>query len=195
MKAADPHRDVGHAQSDVGCAEAFIGIARPLAAEVHEPVERHADLFQVGPEQLVAEPGVEVVAARGHGRVRGEDDAGAGHQAGLLERELPGPPQLQHPLQRDQEAMALVHVEDRGLDAQGAKRPHAADAEHDLLSQPAFGLGHVQAVADRAQLGRVGLDVGVEQEERHPAHLHAPDGDPDPVGADRRIHFHRRPVR
>ena len=126
--------------------------------------------------------------------MRGEDDAGPGHQTGLFERELARPAQLQHPLQRDQEAVAFVHVKHGRLDAEGSERAHAADAEHDLLAEAAVRLGHIEAVADRTQLGRVGFDVGVEQEERDPAHLHAPDRDPHLLGSDRGVHFDRRAV-
>ena len=45
--------------------------------------------------------------------------------------------------------MALVGVEHLGLEAERAQRPHAADAEHDLLAQAVVLVAAVQAVGDR----------------------------------------------
>ena len=116
-----------------------------------------------------------------------EDEAGARHQAGLLERDLPAPAELTHALDGDQESMALVHVEDVGLHAQGSQRAHAADAQHDLLWQPAFGLRNVEPVGDGPQLRRVRGEVGVEKEERDAADLRAPHRDVHGRAADRRF--------
>lgn len=76
--------------------------------------------------------------------------------------------------------MALVGVEHLGLGvagdpAVGPDGPHAADAEQQLLHQAVVAAPAVQAVGhvpgDRVVLG----DVGVEQEQRHPADLGHPD--------------------
>ncbi len=178
VEPAHAHGVVGHAQAHVGRAERFAGIAGLPASEVHEALEAEADLPQVGTEQLVDQPWLEVVAAGRDRGVGGEDETGPGDQAGLFEGHLTALAQLSHALDGEQEAVALVHVEDGGLDAHGPQRPHAADPEHDLLAQPPGGLGDVEAVGDRPQLGRVGLQVGVQQEEGDPTHLGAPDPDP-----------------
>ncbi len=76
--------------------------------------------------------------------------------------------------------MALVGVEHLGRGVAGepaarAHRPHAADAEQHLLEQPVLAAAAVEPVGDLA-LGRlVVLDVGVEQQQRHPADLGHPD--------------------
>ena len=70
--------------------------------------------------------------------------------------------------------MALVGVEDLGVDAEGVEGADAADAEQDLLAQPVLGLAAVEPVGDVAQVGRVLVDVGVEEVERHPADLGLP---------------------
>ena len=67
-----------------------------------------------------------------------------------------------------------------GRDAHGAEHPHAADAEDPLLPQAELGAAGVELVHEPAVLGVVGLEVGIEQIDRHPA-------DPDPPGA----HVHR----
>ena len=68
--------------------------------------------------------------------------------------------------------MALVEVPDRGLDAQRAQRPHAADAQDQLLVQPHLAAADVQDVGDRPVGGVVHRVVRVEQQ-----HRHAPDLD------------------
>ena len=59
--------------------------------------------------------------------------------------------------------------------AVGAQRPHAADAEQHLLQQPVLAAAAVEPVGDLALGRRVVLDVGVEQQQRHPADLRLPD--------------------
>jgi len=178
VEAADAHGVVGHAQADVGGAEQFPRVAGRAPAEVHEALEAQPDFGQVGPQQPAHQAGLEVVAAGGDGRVGGEDEAGAGDQPRLLQGELAPEPQLADALDGQEEAVALVHVEDGGVDAHGPERAHAADAQHDLLGEATSRLGHVQPVGDRAQLGRVPLDVGVEEVERHPPDVDPPDRDP-----------------
>ena len=77
--------------------------------------------------------------------------------------------------------MALVGVEDLGRGVAGdpgedAQRPHAADAEEQLLAQPVLAVAAVQPVGHVAVVVGVALDVGVEHQQRHPADA----GDPDP---------------
>ena len=57
----------------------------------------------------------------------------------------------------------------------GAQRADAADAEQQLLAEAVLRGAAVQAVGDLAVVVGVALDVGVEQQQRHPADL----GDPD----------------
>ncbi len=73
--------------------------------------------------------------------------------------------------------MTFVEVEDVGRDSQGSQRSHSADAQDDLLSQPLVGFGHVEAVGDGSQLGRIAREVGVEQEQRHAPDLRLPHRD------------------
>ena len=84
-------------------------------------------------------------------------------------------------LQTQESRVALVGVEDVGLgmprDAQiGADRPDPADADQHLLLDPLFLVAAVEPVGDVAQVGVVLLDVGVQQQQRHPPDL----GHPDP---------------
>ena len=88
--------------------------------------------------------------------------------------------------------MAFVQMEHAGVDPQRAQSPHAADAKHDLLAKAAVGLGHVEAVGDVPQVLGVRLEVRVEEKQRHPPDLHAPDGDPHVAAADRSLDLDAR---
>ena len=119
-----------------------------------------------------------------------EHDSRAGDKPCFLERHLARGTQLADALDGAEEAVAFVQVEDARVDAQGAQRANPADAEHDLLAQPAVGFRHVEAVGDVAEVLRVCLEVGVEQKERNPANLCAPNGDAHVARAHRRLDLH-----
>ena len=55
------------------------------------------------------------------------------------------------------------------------KRPHAADAQHDLLLDAQLAVAAVQRAGDLAVVGRVPGDVGIEQVQRNAPDLHLPD--------------------
>ena len=104
---------------------------------------------------------------------------------------------LADPLQAEEPGVALVGVEHLGRRVAGQRaerpdRPHPADAEQQLLAQPVVAAAAVQPVGDLVQVGLVLLDVGVEQQQRHPAHLRHPDlGGQRPPGRQADGHVHR----
>jgi hypothetical protein len=59
--------------------------------------------------------------------------------------------------------------------AERAHRPHAADADQDLLADAVVLVAAVEPVGDAAQVRVVLLDVGVEQQQRHAPDRRAPD--------------------
>ncbi len=82
-------------------------------------------------------------------------------------------------LKAQETGMPLVGVENLRLGmpgdrAIGTHGPYAPDAEQQLLAEPVFAGAPVQPVGDLAQGRLVLLDVGVEQQQRHPAHLRTP---------------------
>ena len=77
-------------------------------------------------------------------------------------------------LEAEEAGVALVGVEHLGVDAERLERPHAADAEEDLLAQPVLGVAAVEPVGDLAHVVGVVLDVGVEQVERDAADVGPP---------------------
>ena len=129
-----------------------------------------------GPEVEIApdQAPVEGLVARGHRGVGGEH-AVLGHRLQGRRQSVP----VAHPLARALEAeeghVALVHVPDRGMDAEGVEGAHAADPEHDLLAQPHLASAHVEHAGDGPIGGVVQGDVGVEHEHRHLADLGLPD--------------------
>ena len=87
---------------------------------------------------------------------------------------------LPDPLQPEEPGVPLVGVEHLrlGVPGQRAERPHradAADAEQQFLAQPVIAAAAVQPVGDLAQRRLVLLHVGVQQQQRDPAHLGHPD--------------------
>ena len=88
---------------------------------------------------------------------------------------------LTDPLDPEEPGVALVHVEDLGrrqpLDlGERADRAHTADARQDLLLDAVLLVAAVEPVGDAAHVVVVLRNVGVQQQQRHPADL----GDPDP---------------
>ena len=122
---------------------------------------------------------LEPVDARGHRRVGGEDRARPADLDGLVEAQ-PLPDVLADPLQAEEPGVPLVGVEHlgRGVPAQRAERAdgaHPAHAEQQFLAEPVVAAAAVQPVGDLVQVGLVLLHVGVEQQQRDPAHLGHPD--------------------
>ena len=88
---------------------------------------------------------------------------------------------LADPLDPEEPGVALVHVEDLGrrqpLDlGERTDRAHTADPGQDLLFDAVLLVAAVEPVGDSAHVVLVLRNVGVQQEQRHPADL----GDPDP---------------
>ena len=99
--------------------------------------------------------------------------------------------QLPDALQAQVARVALVRVEDLGLRvagdrAVGADGAHAADADEDLLADALVLVAAVEPVGDAAQVGVVLLDVGVEQQQRHPPDRGLPDARPQRLPAGHR---------
>ena len=146
----DPERQRRHPEArlvglDASESEDLVGRD---PASVREAVE-------VAPGELL----VELLVPGRHGRVRREDGRGA-HE---LERGREGEPALldedTRALEAEEGGVALVHVEDRRLEPELAKRPHAADAEQQLLAEPVLAVAAVQHVGH----------LGLEQVEAHAA--------------------------
>jgi len=76
--------------------------------------------------------------------------------------------------------MAFVGMEDLrrrvpSEPAERAYRPHATDAKQQLLPESVVAAAAVEPVGDLTQGGVVLLHVGIEQQQRNPAHLREPD--------------------
>ena len=168
-----PHPHHGHVEP-VG-APAVIG----LSAERQDLLERQpgfaAVLAELGLDQGLVEP----VDPRRNGRVRGEDGSRPRQLDRLGEGRAVGQV-LPDPLDAKEAGVALVGVEDLGPRVPGdaavqPHRPQASDAEQQFLAQPVIAAAPVEPVGDLTQQGVVVLGVGVEEQQRDPAHV----GDPD----------------
>ncbi len=65
----------------------------------------------------------------------------------------------------EKSGVALVHVADFGLHAEGVQEVNAAEAEDGLLAEAIVGVAAVEVVGEAAVPGVVAVDVGVEQED------------------------------
>ena len=85
----------------------------------------------------------------GTGRVGGEDGAGPHRLDRLGEATAPSSThERADALEAEEAGVALVGVEDLGVDAERLEGPHAADAEQDLLADAVLGVAAVEAVGD-----------------------------------------------
>ncbi len=71
--------------------------------------------------------------------------------------------------------MALVGVEHLRVEPERPQRPHAADAEEDLLAHAVLGVAAVEPVGDGPISGGLSSHVGVEQVQRDAADVGPPD--------------------
>ena len=185
-----PHAHDGHVE------HARVAAGEGLGAERQHPVHRQRGLrlraAELSPDQVHGEP---VDAGRDRG-VRGEHGACPAQLQRLVEVE-PALEVLPDPLDAQESRVSLVGMEHLGLGmpgdgAVGPHRPHPADAQQQFLAQPVVAAAAVEPVGHLAQVRVVLLDVGVEQQQRHPADLRDPDlrgehravgqADPDPHG-------------
>ncbi len=174
VEAADAVGPLGQAQAHDGHVEHRV-VAVGLGPELHDLLDPEAGVDPLLAEVALDERPREPVDAGRDRRVGGEDgpgpdrlDGGGRVQALVLD-------QAADPLQPEEPGVALVGVEHLGLDPEGVQGADPADPEQDLLAQAVLAPAAVQAVGDRP-LGRAVLvDVGVQQQQRRPAHLGPPD--------------------
>ncbi|MNS67621.1 hypothetical protein D3C72_1008770 [compost metagenome] len=146
-----------------------------LAGDREELVAADAHLRPEAAEVLLHEREGEGVVAGGHGRVGGEDGVGGDRLEGLVEVQAVVLDHLADALEAQEGRVALVHVPGGRLDAEGAERAHAADAEDDLLGDAHVVVAAVELRAEAAVFGGVAVDVGVQEVDRDAADLDAPD--------------------
>ena len=206
--AADVAVEQGHAVGALGQAEAHhrhvehrrVATVVVLGAEREDPLDGdaggRAGLAEVLLDQRAREP----VDARRHRRVGGEHggrtaDLERGVEVELRTTLLDG--ELADPLEAEEAGVALVGVEDLRRRGAGdprvdAQRAHATDTEEQLLAQAVLAVAAVEAVGHVAVVLGVALDVGVQEQQRHPADA----GDPDlrqQIGAVRERDRDQRP--
>jgi hypothetical protein len=109
-----------------------------------------------------------------NGRVGGEDALLLDVAAGGVEVDA-GRDQLAHQLERQERRVAFVQVIRVRVDAEGAQRAHPADAEHGLLHDAGAGVAAVEVRGDPAVDVLVAVAIGVEEVERNPPDVGAPD--------------------
>jgi hypothetical protein len=93
--------------------------------------------------------------------------------------------------------MAFIAMPDRGIDAQGAQDPYAADPEQKFLTEPDFLVSTVEPRGEGTILGRILRHIGIDEIEGHSSVTYLPhqhrnlavaDLDLDGAGDPRRRH-------
>ena len=175
-------------------AEGFLGVLRVLAAKAEEFFAAQAEQTVVSAEVALQQVGGEMVDARLHRGIGGEDVAGADDLLGLAEPDAAFLHQEPNTFQGQEGGMPLVHVAHVGEDPQGAQGANAADPQQDLLQYAHLLIAAVELGRDQAIIGAVFLQVGVQQVERHPADLHPPDVHLESARAELKLHTERSPL-
>ena len=164
-----------HFQPEHRHAERLLVVLGLHAAEAHEMIVRDAQRVAHRSEVLFHQAAVEPVMAGGH-RCVGREDGLPGHLAdGVVERESVTVHPHPHGLERREDGVPFVEVIDARHDSHRTDRPHAADAEHNFLADTYPRVAAVETARELAVLGRVALDIAIEQVEGHAAHRHLPD--------------------
>ena len=145
------------------------------AAESSEVLPREAAARDDGADVPLDERCVEDLVSGRYRRMGREHRRRAQALHRLVPGDVPVLDELAQALELEERGVALVHVEDGGLDSECAENTHASDAKHELLPQPVQAVATVELVGDRPCPVRVAVDVRVEQIERHAPHVHAPD--------------------
>ena len=175
MELGDAVRIRGELEGEDGHAEALALVVGPLAAQGEEGLPLDAQLLRPWPEIFLHQLEPEALVARRHRSVRGENIRwpdrlhGLGEGEGLLYHDLADA------LEGQESRMPLVHVRDHDVHAEGAEGSDAAHSQEDFLAHAGLGVAAVQSGGDRPVLGRVLLDIGIEEEERGPADRNLPD--------------------
>ena len=148
-------------------------------AEIHERLpgqpEGGVEIGEVALHQV----GGEDVDSGGDRGVGGEDAGGGDDLQRLGELELLLHHEPPDPLQGQEGAVAFVDVIDPGDHSQRPQRPDPPDSDDDLLANPGLGVATVQLVGDVLEVRGILRQVGVEQDQGHPA-------DPGPPELDQR---------
>ena len=161
-------------QAEDGHAERFLVVGGIDAAEAHEILVSNAELLAQRPEVLLDQVRREAVVAGGHGRVGGEDDLAGNLHRGGFEVDALFLHTVADGLEDGEAAVAFVEVEHAGRDAHRLDGAETADTEQQLLTDAGARVASVEARSEFAVLGRVALNVGVEQEEIAAADLDLP---------------------
>ena len=162
----------------------------PLVGRVH-PAQRQqcfavdAELLAILAHDVVEHVWIESIMSGRHRRVRGKDSPRGGFAECFPQADVVAfrPPVSQ--LEHRKRAVAFVEVNHARFAADGFQRPHAADAQQQLLQQAHPFAAAVQAASEVAQLGVRVIGGGVQKQQAHAPHLRLPDLRADRAAAQR----------
>ena len=163
VKLGDGVVKIGQTDRQHRHGKLLLGVGHVLPAQGQESFFVQLQGWDGGLEIFDHQFGRETVDAGGHGRVSGEDAAGHDLLARFVKTERTVLEQHPHTLQHQKRAVPFVHVKHGGGQVQRLQRPHAANAQHDLLADAHFRIAAVKPAGDLA-IDRGVLDqIGIEQ--------------------------------
>lgn len=183
-----PH---GTADTCMKPAHTVVVSGYPEGEKTH--VERFEIVFRVSPAQCeevflvqpqpiiimgeiaVDQIGFEYIDSCRNRGMSGENTAGAYCDESFIEREFLLFDQFPDSPDSAESGVPLVHVDSTGIDSQGCEGFYPPNTDHYFLLDAHFLVATVELVCDRPVVGAVIRNVGIEQVERHPAHLDLPD--------------------
>ena len=117
---------------------------------------------------------LEGIVTRRHGRMRSKQGGGSHQLKRDVEVEVVLVDVDTQTLQTAESGMALVAVEDGRLHAHGFEQADATHAEEHLLLDAHLAVAAIKSARDATVLGRVLLDVGIQEIESYPTHVDTP---------------------
>ena len=154
-------------------AKRLVGVLRIHPAQPQNVRPRHGQGGAVAVQRVIHHGRRESVVPSLHRRVRGEDAMRLrlGQRVGIFPAARHF---LAHQFQREKRRVALVHVKHRGLDAERAQQPHAADAQQNFLHDARRAVAAIDPRGEIAEMLVVFRQIGVEQIDRHAPDVDAP---------------------
>ena len=121
------------------------------------------------------QPAVKAIVSGRNGRVRGEDRPLADFPQRFVKRQPIIPHSLPDHFERHESAVAFIEMVDARRDSHGRQGANSTHAQHQFLAHASPLVAAIETARQFPVLGRVPLDVAIEQKQPHAAHNHLPD--------------------
>ena len=148
---------------------------RDRFSEPEEIVETDPEIFRIPGEMADHHLARESVISGRHRSVSGKNVGRGNHLEGRVIFQSLVLDVLADPFEGEKRRVALVHVVDLRMDAEGIQGPDAAYPEDNLLPDPHLQITAIKLFGDQTIFGGILLDIRIEQVKFDPADLQLPD--------------------